>query len=190
MRKKTLVVFIKKQEVIIRPYEKEDLKGLIQVYKSAFAEPPWNESWSDEDIIKDLEFAISQRDPIILVAQNKDGLAGMTWGYKLPIEKFPFLERKVPTNSSYMDEIAVAGNKRFKGVGTLLGRAYIDIAAQQNQGIVLRTDDRNEASMTLFRKLGLKGIPDITNPKGNIYDPQYQNRIYLMKDLKKEASSK
>lgn len=202
----------------MRPYRESDLGQLIQVYKSAFAEPPWNEYmkcvscgveygrqelntrqedckkcsqplnlvefWSDTEIVEDLEFALAQPNPIVLVAEDSNGLAGMTWGYRISLEKFPFLEGKIPAESSYMDEIAVRGDKRLKGVGKLLGREYIKAVRQQGlSDVVLRTDERNISSMSLFRKLGFSGIADSESLRGKVYDPQFPNRIYLRREL-------
>ena len=204
--------------MIIRPYQESDFKELVEVYQSAFAEPPWNEFmkcvsceveyskeeaetpketckkcgellkltpyWSAKNIRDDLEFALSQPNQIVLVAKNKNGSTGFTWGYKLPFEKFPFLEGKVSEQSVYMDEIAVKGNKRQKGVGTALGREFLVKANEE--GIleaILRTDERNSASMALFRKLGFSSIPD-TSERGKVYDPKFPNRIYLRKALR------
>lgn len=145
--------------VFIRPYREDDLQSLIEIYKSVFAEPPWNEEWTSEQIMADLEFALSQENPIVLVAENSSGILGFTWGYKMPFEKFGFLKGKVKEKSNYMDEIAVCSEKRIRGVGTKLGEKYLEIS--ESQGIeeaVLRTDVRNPASMALFRKLGFKSL--------------------------------
>ncbi len=188
---------------IIREYKPSDLKQLINVYKSAFAEPPWDEYkkcpecginygllevnqsslyckkcnkkinfiefWSSEDIEKDLEFALSQQNSIVLVAENTDGLEGFSWGYQIPFDKFPFLTCKINSESNYMDEIAVRGNKRKRGIGLRLCKEYINKVRAPE--IVLRTDRRNLASMTLFKKSGFLSL--------DIYDPQYTDRIYL-----------
>jgi len=123
------------------------------------------EFWSSKDIQQDLEFAISQPCPLILVAENDDGLCGFTWGYQLPFEKFPFLDGKIIENSSYMDEIAVRGNKRLKGIGMTLGREYLQTASNQSlDSVVLRTDETNVASMTLFKKLGFV-LLDVRDPE-------------------------
>lgn len=96
----------------------------------------------------------------------------MTWGYRLPLDKFPFLEGKVKSNCSYMDEIAVRGKVRKKGIGRMLGDAYLLEARKQGMDeVALRTDERNEASMALFKKIGFNSL--------ELYDPQYANRIYL-----------
>lgn len=142
------------------------------------------EFWSEAEVVSDLEFALAQPNSIVLVAENYDGLTGFTWGYKIPFEKFPFLKGKIPAESSYMDEIAVRGDKRLRGMGTLLGRDYIEAVRKQGLSeVVLRTDERNVSSIALFGKLGFSGILDSENPRGKIYDPQFPNRIYLRRKV-------
>ena len=76
-----------------------------------------------------------------------------------------------------MDEIAVRGDKRIKGIATMMGTEYIEQARSKDMdGVVLRTDIWNSASMTLFRKLGFENT--------GIFDPKYRDRIYLYKVLK------
>lgn len=162
--------------VNVRAYNEKDLKQLIEVYQSAFAEPPWNETWTAKQVVEDLELALSQKDTIVLVAGEGESLLGMTWGYRLPLDKFPFLEGKTKPNCSYMDEIAVRGQCRQRGIGRVLGNAYLTEARRQGMDEVsLRTDERNAASMALFRSLGFSLL--------GIRDPRYFNRQYLSKQL-------
>lgn len=163
----------------VRPYKESDLKQLIELYQLAFSEPPWNETWTQEQVQEDLEFALQQESPIILVAE-KTSLLGFAWGYSLPLEKFPFLSG-ITNNASYMDEIAVLSNKRTKGIGTLLGLEYLKIATPNFAEVILRTDERNTSSMTLFKKLGFYPVKIEEN---TIYDPEYPERIYLRRKLK------
>ncbi len=142
------------------------------------------EFWSFGEIEKDLVSGLSQKNPIALVADNGKGLTGFTWGYQLPLEKFPCLAGKVQKEVSYMDEIAVRGNRREKGIGTALGLRYLETAKQQGMlEVVLRTDERNKASMALFRKLGFRDIPDPSSPRGKVYDPIFPERIYLRREV-------
>lgn len=142
------------------------------------------EFWSEADIIGDLEFALKQPDSIVLVAENSDGLIAFTWGYRIPFDKFLFLKGKIPVESSYMDEIAVRGDKRLKGIGTLIGINYIEVVRQQGLSeVILRTDERNKSSMSLFGKLGFLGIPSFESSKGKVYDPQFLDRIYLRRSV-------
>jgi ribosomal protein S18 acetylase RimI-like enzyme len=197
--------------VFIQPYKQSDVERIIEVYKSAFAEPPWDEFkkctaceveygikeseiagkkckkcesplelvdfWSSEEIVQDLEFALSQPNTVVLVAENTQGLAGFIWGYKLPLDKFPFLQGKVGPSTIYIDEIAVRGDKRLRGVGTMLGKAFLEAAkAQSIAESTLRTDERNPASIALFKKLGFEEI--------GVSDPEYPNRVYMKKVIR------
>ncbi|MBI2632238.1 GNAT family N-acetyltransferase [Candidatus Pacearchaeota archaeon] len=193
---------------IVESYIERDFKQLSDVYKSAFAEPPWDEYlkcsncgvnyginetkaslgickrcrlplkliefWSEEDIRKDLLFALSQNSPILLVAKYDGIIKGITWGYQLPLPKFPFLKEVIDPDSNYMDEIAVDGKVRKRGIGKLLGSAYIDQCTAPE--IVLRTDERNNASMGLFSSLGFKNT--------GVKDPEFPYRIYLRRKRK------
>ncbi len=95
----------------------------------------------------------------------------------LPLEKFPFLENVVIPRTNYIDELAVDPTSRKQGIGSFLGKAYIEEAAKLNiLRIILRTDLRNNAAMNLYLKLGF------TDTK--ILDPEYKNRTYLIKSLK------
>ena len=194
----------------IRPYTPADFEQLVKVYQSEFAEPPWDEFkkcencgtnygikevkelsklekwnckkcgalnpklapyWTEEDIKEDLEFAFSQKNTIALVAEQQGELVGFTWGYTLPIEKFPFLNGVCKEGVVYMDEIVVRGDTRGQGIGTELVKAFME---KLPNGCILRTDERNAASMGLFKKTGFTST--------NIYDPEYKNRIYLVRE--------
>jgi hypothetical protein len=80
--------------VKIRQYKNKDLSSIIDIYKSAFSEPPWNETWTDEEVIYELEKCLKAPNPIILVAQQSYKLIGLTWGFDCDSQKFPFLDKK------------------------------------------------------------------------------------------------
>lgn len=199
-------------EVGIRPFTEADLASLVQVYQSAFAEPPWNEYrkcaacdipysiedvancadacnacgetldlvefWSALAVESDLQYALQQPNPLVLVAEYEKKLVGFSWGYELPKEKFCFLEGKISQRANYMDEIAVAAPARIRGVGTAIGNAYIDRVREQGLSeIVLRTDRRNTASMALFLRLGFG--PVLEEFGTQVCDPTYADRVYL-----------
>jgi len=134
------------------------------------------EFWSSEDVRKDLDFARLQEDCVVLVAELDRKISGFTWGYKIPLEKFPFLRDYISNKTNYMDEIAVAGDFRRKGIGKILGEKYIEYCKKINSAeIILRTDQRNISSMSLFKNLGFKNI--------GITDPEFSWRIYLRRKL-------
>ena len=104
-------------------------------------------------------------------------MVGFTWGYQVPLNKFPFLKGLVNERANYMDEIAVDGNTRKRGIGKLLGQNYIDRLTIANvPEIVLRTDQRNTSSMALFKGLEFESM--------QVTDPEYNYRIYLRRKLK------
>ncbi len=165
----------------IRPFRESDLDQLISVYQSAFAEPPWNEEWTAEQVEEDLRYAQKQDDCVVLVACDDDRLVGFTWGYRMPIEKFPFLEGLVEQGANYMDEMAVLKQNRTKGVGTLLGKEYFRIVSEKGAPeSVLRTDRRNTASVALFGKLGYTRVMDSDSP---VMDPEFEDRLYFRRCL-------
>ena len=126
-----------------------------------------------------MKYAQQQANPIILVAETED-LVGFAWGYNLQIKKFPFLDGLVE-NVTYMDEIAVISDVRTKGIGTLLGNEFLESAKVVSSEVVLRTDERNTASMALFKKLGFEPV---RKQETIIYDPEFPSRIYLRRELK------
>ena len=136
--------------------------------------------WGKETIKSDLSDAMRESNSFVLVAQADTSVVGFTCGYRLPAEKFPFLG-DCARDSIYMDEIAVAGSCRLRGVGRSLGDAFLEQVVQQGfRTAVLRTDERNVASMALFTKLGFRPL---RSEQGTIlYDPNYANRIYLAAD--------
>jgi len=132
--------------------------------------------WSPEEIKKDLDFALSKSSNIILVADMGGELIGTVWGYEIPLDKFPFLRGIAKEKANYMDEIAVKGNWRMRGLGTSLGTEYLEQLARKNiPEVILRTDERNTASMGLFCKLGFENT--------GIRDPQFDWRVYLRRAI-------
>lgn len=163
-------------EMRVRPYKPSDLQQVIEIYKAAFAEPPWNETWTDGQVKEDLEFALSQELPIVLVAEDEFRILGMSWGYKLPFEKYPFLRGVVNNNSSYMDEMAVKKDVRRKGIAKALGKGYLEVAKTPGvKEVALRTDIWNFPAMATYRSLGFESL--------GIFDPTYKDRLYLTKKI-------
>lgn len=173
---------------------RSDLQAVIALYKAAFAEPPWNESWSTEEILGDLKMAQSQNNFVMVVAKVNMEVVGFAWGYDIPLEKFPFLKDVVPSisNCSYMDEIAVDPAFRKRGVGCELVESYEQAVRARTPsydarkilrtddteiGVVLRTDVKNVASMKLFCREGFDTVKDAEGHDKT--DPEYPTRVYL-----------
>lgn len=173
--RRKLIVFTAVQ---IRLFEQRDLDSTISLYQRAFREPPWNETWTREQVEEDLRFAQTQPNPILLVALLADELVGFTWGYQLPFEKMLFLTGRVLQESSYIDEVAVAKDARIRGIGVKLCNAYTNSARTQGmKQLVLRTSVNNPASVALFTKVGF--TPLCAKEREGLYDPVYQDRLYF-----------
>lgn len=165
------------QEIKIRAFIDADTERIVEIYIKAFAEHPWNETWTRQEVLEDLALAFSKKNPLVLVAQAPSSqLVGFTWGYETPFDEFPFLEGKVRGSSVYMDEIAVDPEFRQKGVGRSLCAGLFAQAVKAGfDEMVLRTDENNTASITLFSSAGFVSL-------GNI-DPNYPTRPYMRRDL-------
>jgi ribosomal protein S18 acetylase RimI-like enzyme len=167
----------------VRKADLGDVPSIVDIYKRVFAEPPWNETWSNGQVVEDIVFALTSVKPIMLVAEKEEKIMGFVWGYDLPLEKFPFLSGYVPEGrTSYIDEVAVDCGCRKQGMAKLLMSKYAEIAFERGVAkIVARTDVRNEASMALHRSLGFTGMIDRSSAM--IFDPEYKSRVYLELDI-------
>jgi L-amino acid N-acyltransferase YncA len=174
---------VQNAEFPVRRADLADVPLIVDIYKNVFAESPWNETWTNGEVVQDMVFALTSVKPIMLIAENENKVAGFVWGYNLPIEKFAFLSGYVPEGkTSYVDEIAVDCKCRKKGMAKLLMSKYAEIASENGiTKIVARTDVRNEASMGLHLTLGFTEMVDRSNAK--IFDPEYKTRVYLELDL-------
>jgi len=145
--------------------------------------------WMRENVENDLKFCQSQKNPKILVTEKiprfspgvwEDvtySIVGFCWGYKLPIDKFPFLDGKIDKDSGYGDELAVKSNFRRQGIGENLMLELIkSFKENQMKQAVCRTLTTTNA-YPLLRKLGFKDIGRVDK------NDMYKNRIYLIKDL-------
>lgn len=159
---------------------------MVRIYQNAFAEPPWNENWASDEVLKDMKYALSQKNPIMLVAAENgpvgddSRIVGFTWGYSIVPAKFPFLADFVDISTcGYIDEVAVDAGYRKIGVATLLTKQCISRAAEMGMSrLFLRTDESNTAAMNLYASLGFEKV--LTGKTLTpIYDPVYKNRIYL-----------
>ncbi|MDE1861253.1 MAG: GNAT family N-acetyltransferase [Candidatus Micrarchaeota archaeon] len=160
------------------PYSREEAGEPLQSCAYCDRELSLTDFWSAREIAGEIDHARSQRGGIVIVADVNGALAGFTYGYGIKLESFPFLGGVMNGNAAYMDDIAVGPDKREMGVGTELGARFLELMGEQGFGqVVVRTDERNGASMALFEAaLGFS--------KTGVYDPKFPSRLYLKKDLR------
>jgi ribosomal protein S18 acetylase RimI-like enzyme len=142
------------------------------------------EYWSYDDVLKDIEYCQKQKNPIFLVAEIEPKtsekieswsgrIVGFTWGYELPIQKFPFLSKLVDKKSIYIDELAVKKEYRRKGIGKALTNSLIEDAKNLlYESVVLRTNI-NSIAYLFYLALGFTDM--------GIRDPKYSERTYMKK---------
>ncbi len=168
-------------------YGRDEIRELSLCKRCGNA-PVLSDFWTPENISQDIDLALKQRDPILLIASTQGAVAGFIWGYKFPVGKFEFLADTLGDLSTrnYLDDIAVGLNMRRRGIGTILCLEYLNKAARTGaDSVVLRTDERNKTSMALFKNRGFNLIYinlDVPSCKdGILRDPEYNDRIYMVR---------
>lgn len=161
-------------EFIYCNFNEEYRKSLVELYKEIWKELPWNEFfWTSEMVDEDINFALSQEDFIGKLALNSNNVIGFTWGYRLPLEKFPFLKEVVGEDVIYIDELAVKSDFRRRKIGTTLTNMLIgDVSKLGYNTITLRTNT-NGFAYIFYKKLGFEDI--------GVRDPDYPERTYMKK---------
>jgi ribosomal protein S18 acetylase RimI-like enzyme len=163
------------QFTLIREYKPADFKEVFEVYKIAFMDPPWNETWTEEQVKDDIESALAKENPITIVAENSE-LVGFLWGYRKPEEKFGFLSEQIDRDSFYLDDVAVSNSRRKERIGTRLCQEFEkQVKESGGKKIFLRTQKDYTASNKLYDKLGYE--------RSGVFDPEYPDREYLVKSL-------
>lgn len=136
-------------ELRIRSYQKKDKDQIVEIFHSAYSA-----LYTTENMLKQLEFALSQRNLIAFVAEHNTKLVGFIYGYELSKSRFSDLEISRPGN--YLDNLAV--KIRRKGIGRHLYRKYEKEARKQDmRSIVTWTEESNPAKY-LYESEGFVSI--------------------------------
>ncbi len=165
--------------IVLRDFREEDMDKVIALYQDVFSEPPWNEKWSYEDVLKSIEYCLNQKNPIFLVAELEytNDLAGFMWAYELNLDKFPLLNGLVkPDEAIYGNELAVDRNLRGNGIGSNLEGVSCEIANRLGYKYFVGKTDMESKMFPLFGKLGYANT--------GIANPAYPTRFYFIKNLK------
>jgi ribosomal protein S18 acetylase RimI-like enzyme len=151
--------------------------GLIQAYQSIFAEPPYEEYFSD-DRVREMFNAYFSHDTenqtVILAYKENEVVAFCSavpfnekWlDFKVTDEStqtshdchkylqttFELLDK----NTMYLDDLGVEKGHRRKGLARQIIEACLSISGSKN--IFLRTSDNNLASQLLYQKVGFSII--------------------------------
>lgn len=132
----------------VRAYRKEDKKKLLEIFKSAYISPI-----TIEEMTKQLEFALSQHNLIIFVAEYNE-LVGFVYGYELSDSRFSDLEINRPGN--YLDNLAVKIKRQ--GIGRRLYREYEKEARTQGMKSIVTWTEESNPARNLYESEGFASI--------------------------------
>ncbi|MCF7820050.1 MAG: GNAT family N-acetyltransferase [Candidatus Pacebacteria bacterium] len=176
-------------------------RDFVNLYKKVFAEPPYFESYEDCWIFENIWHYHLVKGCIFL-AFDKDKLIGFGCGVGMDkVEKFlpqssaldPLFKVKcflrdeaseyINGNSFfYMSEIGVDSKYRRQGVGGLLiTRRWLWAAHNNYKNYLMRTDELNSNSRSLYENLGAEILPikqDVSDHAA-IINSASKTRIYL-----------
>jgi ribosomal protein S18 acetylase RimI-like enzyme len=151
--------------------------GLISLYKDIFSDPPYEEYFSDDDVISMFYsyFEDEIKYPLILFAYLEQEIIGFCTAVPLN-ESWPDFEvidfhqnlsrscyeyfnrafNATSENTWYLDDLGVRKDKRKQGIGTRLIRTCL--AKLHSKSIFLRTSDSNNQAQQLYCNLGFSHI--------------------------------
>ena len=171
-------IYVGGTDVAVRQYSETHLPGIVSLYREVFREPPWNLSFKESEVRKDLKVFLDKPVPHVYVATGPGSeIIGVSAAHELDLEQFPFLARVIKTGRSvYGAAMAIKKEYRELGIATLFlscRREYY-----KNIGydfIIGRT--KNPRMESVYRNLGYWNT--------GVCDPIYKDSSYFILDLKR-----
>ena len=182
-----------------------DRQGFIDAYKEAFEGPPYNESYTDQEVADEI-LDPHDRDGLVMYATKGGKLIG--FGCALPFNKSPDEVQKflmeleesgdVPPefdyrNAWYMSELGVLNE--FRGVGAaweLIMQRMISVAHWGGSQFFMRTAAIGSNSAPMYAKCGAKPLLRLQDVSGTTQatenHTQSLHRIYLWGDSLESAA--
>ena len=149
-----------------------DLPGIVRVYLRAYAQPPWNEQNDPEKTVSYVKWLMAPGHMHTLVTTDDLGtISGFAISSPRPYEHFvadwDHMGDKTPEGwpaidgaLGYIWELAVEPERQRAGIGTALMAGTLDrLRADGVQKVLLRSSERADAAMALYRKFGFKRLP-------------------------------
>lgn len=143
------------------------LTGFIEVYKAAYAQPPYYETYTDDVVAHDV-WEPHLRDGCIVLALDGDQVVGL--GCAMPMDKWThdpefqdFVRLNLrqwpdaPANICFMSEVAVLPSHWRRGIGENLIRGRFAWAKRKGMPYyVMRTASDGSNSIGIYLRLGGK----------------------------------
>lgn len=132
--------------------------GLITLYKEIFAEPPYFESFSDDEV-RDM-FIQYVSEGMLFIARDTVGILG--FGAAVPLSRVPGVYECVsgtfpyPENVWYMADLGVRKADRNKGIGKKLVTRRLEQI--KGKTALMRTSENNIISQSLYYSLGFMPV--------------------------------
>ncbi|HLC84300.1 MAG TPA: hypothetical protein VJH22_00730 [Candidatus Nanoarchaeia archaeon] len=151
-------------------------KDVSRLYASVFSAPPWNEDWTLESALRELDEVRTKAGFSGVIARSGDGiLLGFLWGYLVPPENtarvdFEKIRRELtqrqiaPNETYYWAEAGVRTDSRKRGIATLLLERTI--AKGDYKLLCVRT--KNPTIVDMFRR-ACGGPEDFSFPEESSY---------------------
>ena len=135
-------------------------EGLPELYKDVFGKPPYNESFTDDEIAEIFEQYLQHGK--LFLAKDTGRVIG--FGASVPLVQEPVIEEilhdKLDTSVTwYMADLGVNEEYRKNGIGKMLVQKRID-AAPDGSILVMRTSINNLASQSIYKSLGFVQVSD------------------------------
>ncbi len=164
--------------------------GLIKLYQDVFSQPPYNEQFSEEEIVSIFQEYLKQGK--LFIARNKtDGVIG--FGATLPLDIVPNVKIIAKDNGLriknawYMAELGVMSTYRRLGLGKKLVIARLRaIQAQGGRMALMRTSVNNIVSQRLYTNLGfevVEGMRQQVEQRRTDGKVVADERIFMIKEL-------
>lgn len=155
--------------VIIRIKDKGDIrgykKGFTEVYQKAFAEYPYYESFTDEQVLETIQELTFNSGGICYVMTLNGEVIGLCGGYSLrnTAEISELFKEHYPKvdlgNVFYFAELAVNKKYRRRGYGSMLIDTRIEFMKKHFVAGLQRTQVEGSNSLNLYKKRGFAQIP-------------------------------
>ncbi len=182
--------------VVAREYSYTDFDGFASLYAKVFAEPPWFEKWSTEDIMKEVNGYFDEANLSFTIAvlpttyPEKEGfdpygerVVGFSVAYQVGPGRFPPELAEALLAQSWLykrpiiygDELAVDAGFRGMGIGTMLMEQRFEAFNMMQDAIFIGRTDENSKMVSMYKSLGYENT--------RVQDLIYRNRYYYMKGL-------
>jgi ribosomal protein S18 acetylase RimI-like enzyme len=160
----------------VRDASADDLPGIVRVYLRAYAQPPWNETNDPVHTQQYVRWLMGQPGMHTLVAPLASSEGEQVGGFVMasaprayqdfvgdwehmadrPAEGWPV----VPGVLGYIWELAVDPDALRRGIGTaMMASALERLKAAGAERVILRSSERADAAMALYRKFGFVRLP-------------------------------